>query len=121
MARRALRPAGLRQADRLRISQGEARLRAVPDRGVDQSKHLYLPTTFAMEPDGLAGDPRELAGDPDRELDSLCISALFAGGTGTIAGAQARDRRLWRSCGNGGDAHRSIVGALRTGHCASVP
>ena len=39
VARRALRPARLRQADRLRVSQGEARLRAVPDRGADQSEH----------------------------------------------------------------------------------
>ena len=113
VARRALRPARLRQADRLRVSQGEARLRAVPDRGADQSEHRNLPATLAVEPDGLAGDPRQLACDPDRELDSLCIAALFAGGAGTIAGAQARDRSLWRSCGDEGDARRGIVGALR--------
>ena len=54
----------------------------------------------------------QLACDPDRELDSLCIAALFAGGAGTIAGAQARDRSLWRTCGDEGDARRGIVGAL---------
>ena len=56
----------------------------------------------------------KLACDPDRELDSLCIAALFAGGAGTIAGAQARDRSLWRSRGDEGDARRGIVGALRS-------
>ena len=50
--------ARLRQADRLRVSQGEARLRAVPDRGADQSEYGNLATTHAVEPDGLAGDPR---------------------------------------------------------------
>ena len=72
----------------------------------------HLPATHAVEPNGLAGDPRELACDPDRELDSLRIAALFAGGAGTLAGAQARDRRLWRTCGDEGDARRGIVGAL---------
>jgi hypothetical protein len=77
---------------------------AVPDRGEDQSEHRHLPTTHAVEPAGLAGDPRELARDPDRELASLCIAALFAGGAGTLAGAQARDRSLWRTRGDEGDA-----------------
>src|SRR6516162_195004 len=72
-----------------------------------------------MEPDGLAGDPRrELACDPYRELDPLCIAALFAGGAGTLAGAQTRDRILWRTRGDEGDARRGTVGALRSWHCA---
>ena len=54
----------------------------------------------------------QLACDPDRELDPLCIAALFAGGAGTLAGAQTRDRSLWRTCGDEGDARRGIVGAL---------
>ena len=58
VACRALRSARLRQADRLRVSQGEARLRAVPDRGADQSEYRHLPAAHAVEPDGLAGDPR---------------------------------------------------------------
>src|SRR6516162_6193300 len=75
-----------------------------------------------MEPDGLAGDSRcELACDPDRELDPLCIAALFAGGAGTLAGAQTRDRILWRTCGDEGDARRGTVGALRSWHCADGP
>src|SRR6516162_9242012 len=70
-----------------------------------------------MEPDGLAGDPRrELACDPDRELDSLRIAALFAGGAWTLAGTQTRDRILWRTCGDEGDACRGTVGALRSWH-----
>src|SRR5262249_12877924 len=72
----------------------------------------HLPTTHAVEPIGFAGDPRQLTCDPDRELDSLCIAALFAGGAGTLARAQARDRILWRASGNEGDARRGIVGAL---------
>src|SRR5262249_42808079 len=122
MARRSLRPARLRQAGRLRVSQGEARLRAVPDRGTDQSEYRNLPTAHAVEPDGLAGDPRrELACDPYRELDPLCIAALFAGGAWTLAGAQTRDRILWRTCGDEGDARRGTVGALRSWHCAGGP
>src|SRR5262249_14881129 len=89
VARRALRSAELRQADCLRVSEGEAGLRAVPDRGTDQSEYRNLPTAHAVEPDGLAGDPRrELACDPYRELDCLCIAALFAGGAWTLAGTQ---------------------------------
>src|SRR5262245_25950978 len=75
-----------------------------------------------MEPDGLAGDPRrELACDPYRELDPLCIAALFACGAWTLAGAQTRDRILWRTCGDEGDARRGTVGALRSWHCAGDP
>ena len=42
--------------------------------------------------------------DPNRELDSLCIAALLAGGAWTLAGAQTRDCILWRTCGDEGDA-----------------
>jgi uncharacterized membrane protein (UPF0182 family) len=42
-----------------------------------------------------AGDPRELACDPDRGLAPPCIAALFAGGTGTLAGTQTGDSCLW--------------------------
>jgi uncharacterized membrane protein (UPF0182 family) len=60
--------------------QGEACLRAVPDRGADQSEYGDLATTHVVEPDGLAGDPRcKPACDSDRELDPLRIAALFAG------------------------------------------
>ena len=43
MACRALRRARLRRADRLRVSEGEADLRAVPDRGADRSGYRDLP------------------------------------------------------------------------------
>src|SRR5262249_11915139 len=113
VARRSLRRARLRQAGRLRVSQGEARLRAVPDRGTDQSEYRNLPTNQAVEPERVAGDPRcELACDPHRDLDSLCIAALFAGGARTLAGAQTRDRLLWRACGDERNASRRIVSAL---------
>ena len=39
LAGRALRPTRLRQAHRLRISQGQTRLRPVPDRGAHQPEH----------------------------------------------------------------------------------
>ena len=46
--------------------------------------------------DELASDPRcELVSDPDRELNSLCIATLFAGGARASAGAETRDRSLW--------------------------
>src|SRR5262249_58900158 len=84
VARRALRSAGLRQADCLRVSEGEARLRAVPDRGTDQSEYRNLPTAHAVEPDGLAGDPRrELACDTYRELAPPRIAALVPGPSST--------------------------------------
>src|SRR5262249_1273275 len=59
--------------------------------------------------------------DPNRELDSLCIAALLAGGAWTLAGAQTRDRILWRTCGDEGDARRGTLGALRSWHCAGGP
>jgi len=95
VARRALRRARLRQIDCLRVPQGEACLRAVPDRGADQSEYGDLATTHVVEPDGLAGDPRcKPACDSDRELDPLRIAALFAGTARTSAGAETRDRSL---------------------------
>jgi hypothetical protein len=45
---------------------------------------LHLPATLAVEPNGLAGDPRELACDSDREFDSLCFAPLSAGGAGQL-------------------------------------
>src|SRR5262249_44319261 len=113
MARRALRPAQLRQAPRVRIPQGQACLRAVSDRGSDQSEYRDFAAALALEPDGLAGDPRPHNRDPDRELDSLCIAALPAGGAGTTARAQTRDRGLWRPGRDEGDACRSIGGAVQ--------
>src|ERR1700680_3379656 len=95
VARCALRRARLRQTDRRQVPKGEARLRAVSDRGADQSEYGDLATTHAVESDGLAGDTRcELACDSDRELDPLCIAPLFASGAWTPAGAETRDRSL---------------------------
>src|SRR5258706_36307 len=114
MAGRALRCARLRQADCLRVSQGEARLRAVPDRGTDQSDYRNIAKAHAVEPDGFAGDTwRELARDPDRKLASLRNAALFAGGAGTPAGTETRDRGLRRACGDEGDAGRGSGGAVQ--------
>src|ERR1700740_2518226 len=62
------------------ISQGEARLRPLSDRGADQPEHRDLPAALAVEPDGLARHPRKSAGDPDRELDLVCVPALSARG-----------------------------------------
>ena len=49
------------------------------------------------------------------------FAALFAGGAWTLAGAQTRDRILWRTCGDEGDARRGTVDALRSWHCAGGP
>ena len=49
------------------------------------NQNIYIPANLAVEPNGLAGDPRKLACDPDRELASVRIAALFTGGAGTIA------------------------------------
>ena len=68
---------------------------------------------LAVEPNGLAGHPRQSAGDPDREFDLVCVAALSAGGDGTTAGAEARDRSLWGQRGHARDARRSIGGALQ--------
>ena len=57
----------------------------------------------------IRGEP---ACDPDRELDPLCIAALFASGAGAPAGAEARDRSLRRTCGDEGDARRGLVSAV---------
>src|SRR5262249_25530643 len=110
---RALRCARLRQADRVRIPEGEAGLRTVPDRGANPSEHGNLATDIAVEPDGLAGDPRKPARDPDREFDPLRVAAVFAGGAGAFAGAQTGDRRLWRACRHEGDAGRGVGSPLR--------
>ena len=61
LARGALRSARLRQAYRLRVPQGQARLRAVPDRGADQSEHRYFAADLAVESDGLAGASAEIS------------------------------------------------------------
>src|ERR1700730_3253046 len=113
MARSALRCTGLRQSDPLRVSQGKAGLRTVPDRSAYSSEHRDLPADIAVEPDGLAGDPGELACDPDREFDPLYIAAVLASGARTLARAQARDRGLWLACRHERDACRGVVGTLR--------
>src|SRR4029434_2927193 len=88
VARRSLRRARLWQADRLRVSKGEARLWTIPDRSADQSEYRDIATNHSVESDGLAGDTRcEFARDPDRELDPLCNAALFASGARTPSGA----------------------------------
>ena len=76
-----------------------------------------LAAAFAVEPVGIAGDPRQHARDPDRELDPLHLAALSAGRAGSAAGAQARHRSLWRSGGDEGDARRGIVGAVLGRRC----
>lgn len=84
-ARCALRRTELRQADRLRVFQRETYLRAFPDRSADPSEHGDLPTNFALEPNGLAGDPGKPACDSDRELDPLRIAVVSARGARTPA------------------------------------
>ena len=115
----ALRSARLRQARRLRIPQGQAGLRAVPDRGAHPAEHRHLAADLAVEPDGLAGHPRPSAGGADRELDPLRLAALPARRDRPAARAEARDRRLRRSRGDGGNAGRGAGGALQ-GHRATV-
>jgi hypothetical protein len=51
-ARCALRPAALWRGDRLRVSQGQARLRTIPDRGPHQPAHSDLAATLPLEPAG---------------------------------------------------------------------
>ena len=106
LAGRALRSARVRQADRLRVPQGEAGLRAVPDRGADQPEHRDFAADLAVEPDGLAGHSRESAGRADRELDPVRVAAVSARGVGPVAGTEAGDRGLRRPRGDGGDASR---------------
>src|SRR5262249_40395852 len=118
LARSALRSTRLRQADRLRISQGQAGLWAGTDRSTDQSEYRDFPATHAVEPDGIAGDPRQPARDPDRKLDPLCVAALFARGARPPAGVEAGDRGLWRARGDEGDAVR---GPLRAVHRRRPP
>ena len=104
LAGRALRSARLRQAHRLRVPQGQTRLRPVPDRGAHQPEHRDLAADLAVEPDGLASHSRKPSGRADRELDPVCVAAVSARGVGPVAGTQAGDRGLRRPCGDGGDA-----------------
>src|SRR4029453_2398041 len=105
--------ARLREAARLRVSQGEARLWTIPDRSADQSEYRDIATDHAVESDGLAGDTRcELGRDPRREVRPLCNGALSAGGARTLAGAETRYRSLRRTCGDEGDTRRGPVGAV---------
>ncbi len=126
----ALRSARLRQGRGLRIPQGQAGLRAVPDRGAHPAEHRHLAADLAVEPDGLARHPRPSPGGADRELDPLRLAALPARRDRPAAGAEARDRRLRRSRGDGGNAgrgaggalqgHRSAAGTPRRGGCRRV-
>ena len=109
----ALRSARLRQGRRLRIPQGQAGLRAVPDRGAHPAEHRHLAADLAVEPDGLAGHPRPSPGGADREFDPLRLAALPARRDRPAAGAEARDRSLRRSRGDGGDAGRRAGGAVQ--------
>ena len=113
LAGRALRSAGLRQAHRLRVPQGQAGLRAVSDRGADQPEHRDLAADLAVEPDGLARHPRQSSGRADRELDPVCVAAVSPRGVGPVAGTQAGDRGLWRPCGDGGHASRGAGRAVQ--------
>ena len=59
------------------------------------------------------------AGDPDRELDPLRVAALSAGGAGTTAGAETRDRGVRRTCRHEGDARRGPGGAVHGTRCCA--
>jgi uncharacterized membrane protein (UPF0182 family) len=77
---------------------------------------------LALEPDGVAGHPRESVGDPDREFHLVCVAAVSPCGDRTTAGAQAGDRGVWRPCGHGRDARwraRSALQGNRSGLPAS--
>ena len=115
----ALRSARLRQGRRLRIPQGQAGLRAVPDRGAHPAEHRHLAADLAVEPDGLARHPRPSPGGADRELDPLRLAALPARRDRPAAGAEAGDRSLWRSRGDGGNAGRGAGGALQGDRAAA--
>ena len=113
LAGRALRSARLRQAHRLRVPQGQARLRAVPDRGAHQPEHRDLAADLAVEPDGLARHSRESSGRADREFAPVCVAAVSARGVGPVAGTQAGDRGVRRPRGDGGDASGGPGGAVQ--------
>ena len=113
-----VRSAPLRRVDRLRVPQGQARLRPVPDRGSHQSEYGDIAATLPLEPAGLAGYPREPPCDSDRELHSVRVAVVSARVDGTDPGAQARDRRLWRPSRHGGDARSGAGGSLH-GACPS--
>src|SRR4051812_382554 len=119
MACRALRSAPLRRTHRLRVSERQARLRTVPDRGAHQPEHLDLAAALALEPDGFAGDPRKPACDPDRRLDPVRFAALPASGNRANTRAEAGDRVLWRSDRNGGKPRRRPCRAFRAAPCCT--
>ena len=115
----ALRSARLRQGRRLRIPQGQAGLRAVPDRGAHPAEHRHLAADLAVEPDGLARHSRPSPGGADRELDPLRLAALPARRDRPAAGTEAGDRGLWRSRGDGGNAERGAGGAVQGNRAAT--
>src|SRR5208282_3589358 len=108
-----LRCARLWQADRLRVPQGQAGLRTVPDRRAHPPEHRDLATDLALEPDGLAGDPRQSARGADRELNPVRLAALSARGSRPITRTQAGDRGVWRSRGHGRNARPSPCRAFQ--------
>ena len=69
-----------------KLVYGPFQIEARINQNTDISQQLTLWNQLGSR--GLAGDPRELACDSDRGLAPLCIAALFAGGTGTLAGTQ---------------------------------
>ena len=76
VAGRSLRPAGLRQADRLRVSQRQARLRAIPNRGAYSPETRRIAADLAVEPDGIEGHPRQSSRIPI-ENSLLYVSTLY--------------------------------------------
>ena len=71
-----LRPAALRRADRVRVSQGQAGVRAVPDRGAHQPEHGHLAAAIPVEPARVTGDSGNLHAVPIED-SILYVSPLY--------------------------------------------
>src|SRR5262249_58312969 len=107
-------PAELRPADRVQLSQAEARLRPAPDRRAHRPGSGHLAAAGTLEPAGLDGHPRLLAGDPDRSIAGL-RPATLSGGLRAAGAPRAapRDRRVRQPDRDGADARPVTLADLR--------
>ncbi len=131
--RGAQRRRALRQRRGLRFSQVAAGRRAAADRSAHRSERAALRAAHAVEPAGLARDPRQPAGDSLRASALICGAYLPAGQPEPYAGVAAggagaagspglrpelRSRAGFALRIAGAIAHRRGVAAIATHGCA---
>src|SRR5262245_59176218 len=101
-----MRSARLRQADRLRVPQGQARLWAISNRSAHQPEPPNLPTALPLESNGVESHTRQSPRHPDRKLYFVYLTPLSPCRDRPIAGIEAGYCGVWRPGSYGRDAPR---------------